>query len=43
MERFGVTFLVTGVVTFLLGFFLQGVLNPTYQHPRPPETQGWIE
>ena len=26
MERFGVTFLVTGVVTFLLGFFLQGVM-----------------
>ncbi|MBY0277215.1 cbb3-type cytochrome c oxidase subunit II [Candidatus Binatia bacterium] len=26
MERFGVTFLVTGVVTFLLGFFLQGLM-----------------
>jgi hypothetical protein len=26
MERFGSTFLVAGVVTFLLGFFLQGVM-----------------
>jgi cbb3-type cytochrome c oxidase subunit II len=26
MERFGASFLVAGVVTFLLGFFLQGVM-----------------
>jgi len=26
MERFGATFLIAGVVTFLLGFFLQGVM-----------------
>ena len=26
MEKFGTTFLITGVVTFLLGFFLQGVM-----------------
>lgn len=26
MERFGGTFLIAGVVTFLLGFFLQGVM-----------------
>jgi len=26
MDRFGTTFLVTGVATFLLGFFLQGVM-----------------
>ncbi len=26
MERFGLTFLVAGVVTFLLGFFLQGAM-----------------
>jgi len=26
MERFGATFLIAGVVTFLLGFFLQGAL-----------------
>ena len=26
MERFGASFLIAGVVTFLLGFFLQGVM-----------------
>ena len=26
MERFGATFLIAGVVTFLLGFFLQGMM-----------------
>jgi len=26
MERFGATFLIAGVLTFLLGFFLQGVM-----------------
>lgn len=26
MERFGATFLIAGVITFLLGFFLQGVM-----------------
>jgi hypothetical protein len=26
MERFGATFLIAGVVTFLLGFFLQGAM-----------------
>jgi hypothetical protein len=26
MERFGPTFLIAGVITFLLGFFLQGLM-----------------
>ena len=26
MERFGASFLIAGVITFLLGFFLQGVM-----------------
>ena len=26
MERFGASFLISGVITFLLGFFLQGIM-----------------
>ena len=26
MERFGASFLIAGVITFLLGFFLQGMM-----------------